>query len=203
MKLTPEILLIDIFCLSLELDRSGSCPADKGNQNSLPILFCSGFINKLVMKLIKLTQGKFTQVDDDIFDYLNQWKWQAHLDHGNWYATRAEYKPKKRTIFMHRLIMNTPAGLKTDHKDRNGLNNQRANLRNATCSQNSMNQKPHNKSGYIGVYYHKTTNNFQSSIRVNKKNISLGYFNDPISAAKARDIASKKYFGEFAYLNFN
>jgi group I intron endonuclease len=34
----------EYYLLSLELDRSGSCPTDKGNQNSLPVPFRSGYI---------------------------------------------------------------------------------------------------------------------------------------------------------------
>lgn len=156
------------------------------------------------MKEIKLTQGKVALVDDEDFDYLNQWKWQAHLSRGNWYVNRCEYKPLKRTIFMHRVILNTPEGLKTDHKDRDGLNNQKSNLRFATGSQNAMNQNPHSASGYIGVYLQNKNKNYkyQASIRVNKKNISLGYFKTAEAAAIVRDRASIKYFGEFAYLNF-
>jgi len=156
------------------------------------------------MKLIKLTQGKFTQVDDSDYEWLNQWKWQAHKDRNTYYAVRASYKPKRKTILMHRLILNTPIGLKSDHGDRNGLNNQRFNLRPATGSQNAMNQKPHSSTGYIGVYVQnkRVNTQFQASIRVNKKNISLGYYKTPEDAARARDRASIKYFGEFANLNF-
>jgi len=57
------------------------------------------------MKMIPLTQGKFAQVSDHRFDYLNQWKWYAMYvkRHDLWYAARAENKsktnPKKKTIF--------------------------------------------------------------------------------------------------------
>ena len=40
------------------------------------------------MKLIKLTQGKFAQVDDWRFDELNKFKWYAHNQYGKWYAGR-------------------------------------------------------------------------------------------------------------------
>jgi hypothetical protein len=173
-----------------------------GNQNSASDSFSSGLLNKLVMKEIKLTRGLFAQVNDEDFDYLNQWKWMAHKDRKNYYAVRVEYKPRKKTIFMHRLILNTPDKMLTDHIDHNGLNNRRLNLRNCTQSQNSMNQKPHSITKYLGVYYNKKRNNYQASIRVNRKNISLGFYKTAKEAAMIRDIASLKYFGEFAYLNF-
>ena len=64
-----------------------------------------------------------------------------------------------RTIYMHRLILGTPAGRKTDHKDGDGLNNRRSNLRVASNQQN-MENRPHgansnSKTGVRGVSAHK------------------------------------------------
>jgi surfactin synthase thioesterase subunit len=58
------------------------------------------------MKQIHLTQGKFALVDDEDFDWLNQWKW--HYDKG--YADRTV---DGKHIYMHRAIMNTPDNMKT------------------------------------------------------------------------------------------
>lgn len=92
------------------------------------------------MKLIPLSRGLFAQVDDDMFDYLNQWKWYAHKHGNTYYARRNDYKNgKQKTLRMHNLIINKRSGMQTDHRDHNGLNNQRYNLREATTAQNQYN----------------------------------------------------------------
>ena len=80
------------------------------------------------MKKIKLTQNKYTLVDDEDFDYLNQFNWCAHKEKYNFYAVRTDNKLKK-CIRIHRVIMNCPDSKFIDHKDGNGLNNQKENLR--------------------------------------------------------------------------
>src|ERR1700735_1252584 len=103
------------------------------------------------MMLITLTKGKFVQVDDSDFDYLNQWKWGFY--HG--YAARNQYleyvdgKSKYKKIYMHRLIICPEDSIHVDHIDMNGLNNQRKNLRKATVSQNHMNRLSYKNSASI------------------------------------------------------
>lgn len=64
---------------------------------------------------------------------------------------------KSNSIYMHKLILNTPQKLQTDHIDRNKLNNQRNNLRTSTPAENQHNSKKsiRNKSGYKGVTWNK------------------------------------------------
>ncbi|KKM14674.1 hypothetical protein LCGC14_1703720, partial [marine sediment metagenome] len=94
------------------------------------------------MKRIPLTQGKFAIVDDDIFDYLSQWKWYAQKDRNTFYALRnVVVKGKAKTIRMHRQILNSKKGQQTDHLNGNGLDNRRCNLRICTRSQQAMNTK--------------------------------------------------------------
>ncbi len=94
------------------------------------------------MKLIPLTQGKFAQVDDEDYDYLNQWKWYTTKNHKTFYAARhIRINGKQKLIYMHRVIMNIIKGYKTDHIDHNGLNNQKYNLRICTCQENNRNRK--------------------------------------------------------------
>jgi hypothetical protein len=108
---------------------------------------------------------------------------------------------------MHICILNKmgiviPKGFKGDHEDRNKLNNQEYNLRVATNSQNNINCIQKSTSGYRGVCYHKRDKVFQAHINVEGKQKHLGYFDDPIVAAKTYDNAARKYHGEFAILNF-
>ena len=153
------------------------------------------------MKEIKLTRGFTAMVDDEDFEYFNQWKWQAHNQHGRLYATRSEKRGgKQKTIAMHREIIHTPVDMDTDHRDHNGLNNQRGNLRKATRAQNLMNQIPRGKSKYLGVSYQE--NRIRAHIQLKGKKIFLGSFGTEEDAARAYDNKAIELFGEYANLNF-
>jgi len=175
------------------------------------------------MKEIKLSQegknrGKYIAlVDDEDYEYLNQFKWNANKIYDTHYVVRhIYYNNKRKTIYMHRVIMNTPDNMECDHVFHNTLDNRKfieidgvlkPNLRNCTHQQNTMNRKLHkdSKIKYIGVIYKadgKRIKRYYASIYVNKKKMSLGYYNTEVEAAKARDKASIENYGEFARLNF-
>lgn len=171
------------------------------------------------MKLIKLTQGQFAQVDDEDYDYLNQFKWCTQKNRNTYYAVRAIHmNGKKCKVIMHRVILELKdSKILVDHIDRNGLNNQRNNLRSCNNSQNQMNKRSKGISKYLGVSlqnYKSTSKNtpeliynkWHAAISPNKKRISLGLYpftpEGEILAAKAYDQAAKEHYGEFANLNF-
>jgi hypothetical protein len=151
------------------------------------------------MKEIKLSQGMVALVDDEDYDYLNQWKWCVTIGAGTYYAVR---KINNRLLRMHRLILNAPNNFQVDHIDHNGLNNQRSNIRLCNNSQNHMNRKPHGNSKYLGVSFKKSRNKFEVGIKVMGKMKHLGYYDNENDAARIYDKVAKKYFGEFANLNF-
>ena len=159
------------------------------------------------MAEIPLTQGMVAIVDEEDFDYLNQWKWQA-LRIG--YAARSVIcQEKKRMIYMHQLLIDVPKGKETDHKDRNKLNNCRSNLRACFHRQNTRNRgKPRKITSSIfkGVYWNKGRRKWQAYFRLpqpsgNGKVTNLGRFKDEEQAALAYNEAATKYFGDFARLN--
>src|ERR1035437_2667576 len=156
------------------------------------------------MKEINLTQGFKTQVDDLDYHWLNQWKWRVALTQWGNYAVRTDYSNGKKNISMHRVILGlTNPKVQGEHRDRNGLNNQRSNLRPANNQQNSINQVGCNKtSKYKGVFFDKERNKFAAQIKVNYKSTFIGLFISEIDAAIAYDKRAKELFGEFAYLNF-
>lgn len=138
------------------------------------------------MKKIKLTRGKFALVDDEDFEFLNQWKWC--LRNSGRYAGRCDYKNNK-WILMHRVINNTPVGMETDHINRNKLDNRRSNLRSVTGCQNMMNVgvPSNNVSGYRGVSWDNKHKKWMAQIVVEWKSIWLGRHSrleDAISARK-------------------
>jgi len=157
-------------------------------------------------KQIPLTQGKVALVSDHRFVYLMQWVWHAHFDGKKWYAQRTEKKwGFQKTIKMHRQIMGvTDPNIHTDHIDNDGLNNVDDNLRKCTNQQNQQNRGKSklNKTGFKGVSRKKNREVYVAQIHADGKVHHLGYFINPIEAAKAYDEAAKKHFGEFAWTNF-
>ncbi len=154
------------------------------------------------MKEIKLTQEKVALVDDEDFEYLNQWKWFAHRTAKKYYARRSIKNGNSYlTILMHRVILKTPKNMGIDHIDHNTLNNQKFNLRVCTRSQNNCNSESVNYSGYRGVTYNKGKY-IVAQIKVDNKMIRIGTFKSEIEAACAYDEAAIKYHGKFAILNF-
>lgn len=161
------------------------------------------------MKEIPLTQGYVALVDDEDFEFLSKHKWYTHYDKGKpRYARGWAFCPtskRKKYVFMHRVIMGiSDPKVQVDHRNGDGFNNQRSNLRDATQSQNRCNMgfPKTNKSGYKGVSWKANCNKWVAQIRINNKKLHLGLFSCPILAAVRYDQAAKEYHGEFAFLNF-
>lgn len=157
------------------------------------------------MKEISLPSGQSVLLDDEDFNYLNQFKWKAHKAKHTIYASRnIKVSGKWKTILMHRVILNlNDKNTFTDHIDLNGLNNQKHNLRIANRSQNNANRKStkNSSSKFLGVFFNKKTGKWYASVRKDNKHNHLGYFFDEIEAAKAYNEAAKIFHGEFANLN--
>ena len=119
-----------------------------------------------------------------------------------WHAKKGRdktvfYARSTEGAYMHALLV----GKNADHKDGDGLNNRRENLRSATASENARNKgaRIDNVTGFKGVYINH--GRFYATITVNRVIHRLGRFNTAIEAARAYNEAAKKYHGEFAYLN--
>jgi hypothetical protein len=161
------------------------------------------------MKEIQLTKGMSTLVDDEDFNYLNQWKWYAHNRRNKYYAARSNWikiegKNYCETISLHRVLLNViDKSIFIDHKDGNSLNNQKTNLRIATTSQNNRNaiSRKNSSSKYLGVSFRKDCGKWRGIISHNKKNYSLGTFINEVDAAVAYNNKAILLHGEFAKLN--
>ena len=159
------------------------------------------------MKFIPLTQGKFAIVDDEDFERINQYKWQAVRHKDTFYAARNKWNSttkRMKLIYMHRQILHLLIGTECDHKNHNGLNNRKQNLRAATTAQNRYNQLPRKNgtSKLKGVYWDKNGHKWHAKITKDSKSLYLGLFVNESDVADAYDKMAKRLFGEFAYLNF-
>lgn len=159
----------------------------------MPTILIGG-IYHIMAKLIPLTKGKFAIVDDDDFEYLNQWKWYCSTQNR---AVREQSIGNNRSkmIWMHRVINKTPDGLDTDHKDRDPLNNQKSNLRTLSHHKNMFNRTlaKNNNSGHSGISWFKDSNKWRAYITVMNKQIHLGLYSSLDEAILKRKEAELKY----------
>lgn len=154
------------------------------------------------MKTIPLTQHKSALVDDEDYEWLNQWKWCARLKpSGQCYAVRVkQVNGTKRLIRMHRLILGAKQNQQVDHIDHNGLNNTRKNIRLCTASENQWNRRKLKSatSKYKGVRL--DDGRWRAQISHNGQTKQLGSFSTEEEAAKAYNEIAKQR-GKFAKLN--
>lgn len=151
---------------------------------------------------VPLTRGHEAVIDVMDVSLIKKRNWFAVPAENTVYAcccSRSDENGKRHTISMHRFITNAPFDVEVDHRDRNGLNNRRLNLRFATASQNQHNQKIHqnNTSGFKGVYWYKQNKKWRAQIYLKRKLKFLGYFNNREKAAEAYAEASRMLHGDF------
>lgn len=160
------------------------------------------------MKFIPLTRGKYAIVDDEDYGELNKHKWCALKKHdGRFYAVRwtSRSVPPRMMIKMHRHILGIlgifDRSVLVDHRDGDGLNNQRDNLRQANSFQNAHNRKKRTgvSSRYKGVTWCKRDSNWRAFIGYGGKSISLGVFQDEAEAGEAYRRKAIELYGDFAY----
>ena len=164
------------------------------------------------MKEIKLTQGKVAFVDDEDYEMLvNYGKWHALRYNKAYYATtninviKPDGSNGRKLIKMHRLLTNaTNPKIYVDHRDRNGLNNQKSNLRLVSnLSENAVNRtkRTGTTSIYTGVYWLSSRKRW--TVQVRYKGVTYkksGFKNEDDAALHYNDIASSIY-GSFVNLN--
>lgn len=158
------------------------------------------------MPFITLTRGYQAEIDEIDID-LAAFKW-----HANWkknrktvYAARNGSRKlgslEPHTFHLHVEIAKRMGIIgKVDHKDLDGLNNKRENLRSANHAQNQRNKplQVNNTSGYRGVVWKSDIDQWQVRVKVNGKQLYFGCYPDKEEANKVAIVMRNKLHGEFA-----
>lgn len=152
---------------------------------------------------IPLTQGKVALIDKIDADRVLPLKWSVHQSRGDrLYARHAWVDGGKwHHVKMHRFILRLgPNDPVVDHKNGNGLDNRRANLRTATHSQNLVNRGTNGRLGLKGVI--AVRGRYLATLRRRHERFYLGTYDSPEQAARMYDAATHIVDGEFAWTNF-
>ena len=135
------------------------------------------------------------------------------MDAGPWFA---HVPPNRKTVYavrnfintngvysqqqLHRFILRlTNPKVLGDHKDGDGLNNLRSNLRKATPSQSQRNRakQNNNSTGFSGVSWNKHASKFEAHVKLCGKKKHLGLFISVKDAVHAVAVAKKKLYKSF------
>jgi len=150
------------------------------------------------MKKVKLTQGKYSLVDDADFKKVKSIKWYAHFDGFNWYARRNIRLDcgKRSGQTIHVFLLGSRKNKEVDHVNGNGLDNQRKNLRFLSHSKNLLNRgrQSNNTTGYTGVSFHKATKKYRAYGRLNGKHVHLGVHSTVTKAKQAYKTFAEEHY---------
>ena len=199
----PELVQRLLWLGEPIVPRCANHPFWPGQLHDVPGVPCRNYRRKPALptgdvRMIPLGDGFYAYVDAADYEWLSRWKW--YMCSGG-YAGRNE---NRKTILMHRQIMQPPEGMLVDHIDGSKANNCRSNLRLCTRPENQRNARKERgcASQYKGVFYDKRCNKWFAKYRYQGKYHGLGYYDLEVDAARAYDRAAVQWYGEFARLNF-
>lgn len=158
------------------------------------------------MAFIKLTKGKFTEVDDEDVFRLSKYKWFSKESDGIFYAvTNIRLENGKKSIMrMHRYLLDvSDPKIKVDHINTDSLCNKKSNLRACTNAENCRNRRKskNSRSGIKGVSWSKSNKGWVARLMLNGKEVYIGTFDCKIEASRAYDGKCVELFGDFARPN--
>ena len=221
-KYTPPSKVIAVRSRPCELDSCPSCKGPKAKKCKLcqqcriksnkpppdPVVY---IVNGIRCRRVAMSRQLYTLVDEADYEGLVQYNWhgrRSSKDHTTYAYAVVRVHDVIKTISMHRMLLDIHdkgTGRKVvHHKNHDGLDNRTNNITACSQSQNASHKTPiiKSSSGFVGVYWNKNENKWKAGLKVEGRQIHLGYFDDKMEAVRVRDAAALKHRGEFAWLNF-
>lgn len=143
------------------------------------------------MARIELTHGLYAEVDDLDLPLVSVKSWHARMRRDG----KGYYAVSTGGVRMHRLLLGVTDSRIVDHKDGDGLNNKRDNLREGTQSKNCVNRKTTPGTNLRGARPKK--GRWQAYIKYRGKQRSLGYFDTEQEAHEAYLVEAHKLHGDW------
>jgi hypothetical protein len=157
---------------------------------------------------VPLTQCQFALVDErDYAAVVAAGSWCFEKPGAGRRTGYAKRRHRRKVEKLHNFVWHLSgdgSATVVDHKNGNGLDCRRENLRPATVSQNNANCaiRKTNSSGLRGVVWIGRRHRWRAQISVGGRFRALGHFVDKADAGRAYDVAAREAFGEFARTNY-
>jgi hypothetical protein len=140
---------------------------------------------------IPLTKGFVARIDAEDFDRVSAFKWRVTIRKTVIYAGRGWREgSKQHHEYLHRFILQAPRTAEVDHRNGNGLDCRKCNLRLVTHQGNAMNR------GRFAKGYRYRNGRYEAYIAQNGQQYYLGTFHTEHAARNAREHAVIMYFGD-------
>lgn len=157
-----------------------------------------------ILRINSPTHGSFdVLIDNDDVEKCKEHKWCIYINKFYRESKRDYcYAINKDGVLLHRFVMGvTDRKQFVDHMEGHTLDNRKNKLQICNNKENLRKSQLRltNKSGHTGViwYPYHNVNKWMAYIRVNYKQIKLGYHDKLEDAIKAREEAEEYYFGKF------
>lgn len=125
-------------------------------------------------------------IDKEDLEKVMQYRWYiAKNDNGYYAKTNIKEGQKFKSTYMHRLLKDCPKNRVIDHRNGNGLDNRKCNLKICTQKENTNNQKlsSNNTSGYRNICWNRINKTWDVQI----KHKRIGQYNELKDAVIARN----------------
>jgi hypothetical protein len=149
---------------------------------------------------VTLTQGYVATIDRADVARVSRYNWYAFpRRHAVYAMARIPGNASDTRISLHRFIAARDDDLDIDHKDGDGLNNRRRNLRPATRLQQAMNRslRGGGSNAYRGARWVPKRNKWVAKITIEGKVRYIGHYDTEQEAARAYQYVARRVFGEF------